>query len=63
MKVLIDSNIPMDVAGTEHPNRESVRCLLAQVQAGEIEGYTGTDAGFDHITGIRRLDFSSAPIR
>jgi predicted nucleic acid-binding protein len=36
-KVFIDSNIPMYVAGVEHPNRDPARRILASVQAGEID--------------------------
>jgi len=43
VKVLIDSNIPMYVAGREHPNREPARRLLKSVQSGEIEGCTSTE--------------------
>ena len=34
MKVFIDSNIPMYVAGIEHPHRNPSRRLLAKVQSG-----------------------------
>lgn len=43
MKVFIDSNVPMYVAGREHPNREPARRLLAQVHSGEFEGYTSAE--------------------
>ena len=43
MRVFIDSNIPMYVAGAEHPNREPARLFLARVQAGEVEGCTSTE--------------------
>ena len=43
MRVFIDSNIPMYVAGREHANREPARQLLARVQRGEIEGCTSTE--------------------
>ena len=43
MKVFIDSNIPMYVAGREHPNREPAKRFLARVQKGEIEACTSTE--------------------
>lgn len=43
MKVFIDSNVPMYVAGRDHPNREPARRFLARVHAGEIEGCTSTE--------------------
>ncbi len=43
MKVFIDSNIPMYVAGAAHPNRARARRFLARVQAGEIEGCTSAE--------------------
>jgi len=43
MKVFIDSNIPMYVAGQEHPNRASALRFLARVKSGEIEAYTSTE--------------------
>ncbi len=43
MKVFIDSNIPMYVAGAEHSHREPARRFLMRVQAGRIEGCTSTE--------------------
>lgn len=43
MRVFIDSNIPMYVAGREHPWREPARRFLEQVRAGSIEGCTSTE--------------------
>jgi predicted nucleic acid-binding protein len=43
VKVFIDSNIPMYVAGAAHPNREPARRFLARVQKGEVEGCTSTE--------------------
>ncbi|UCG88428.1 MAG: type II toxin-antitoxin system VapC family toxin [Gemmatimonadota bacterium] len=40
MRVFIDSNIPMYVAGREHPNRGPARAFLARVRNGEVEGCT-----------------------
>ena len=41
--VFIDSNIPMYVAGREHPHRDPSRRFLARVQRGEVEGCTSTE--------------------
>ncbi|HET6630221.1 MAG TPA: type II toxin-antitoxin system VapC family toxin [Woeseiaceae bacterium] len=43
MKVFIDSNIPMYVAGRDHPFREPSRRFLEQVRGGSIEGCTSTE--------------------
>lgn len=43
MKVFLDSNIPMCVAGAEHPNRAPSLRILERVVAGELEAFTGTE--------------------
>jgi hypothetical protein len=43
MRVFVDSNIPMYVAGSEHPNRVPAQRFLARVQSREIEGCTSTE--------------------
>jgi len=43
VKVFIDSNIPMYVAGTAHPNRDPARRFLGRVRSGAIEGCTSTE--------------------
>ncbi|MSP62235.1 MAG: PIN domain-containing protein [Myxococcales bacterium] len=43
MKVFIDSNIPMYVAGRDHPLREPARRFLERVRDGEVEGCTSTE--------------------
>ena len=43
MKVYIDSNIPMYVAGREHSCREPSRRFLERVRASEVEGCTSTE--------------------
>ena len=43
MKVFIDSNIPMYVAGGNHPHREPARKFLERVRTGEAEGVTSTE--------------------
>jgi predicted nucleic acid-binding protein len=42
-RVFIDSNVPMYVAGRDHPNREPALRFLARVQAGEVEACTSTE--------------------
>ena len=61
MKVFIDSNIPMYVAGSEHPHRDPSRRLLAKVQSGEIEGYTSVEVLQEILyrySALRRLDLA-----
>lgn len=43
MRVFIDSNIPMYVAGTEHPNRAPSLRFLQSVRQGEVEACTSTE--------------------
>lgn len=43
VKVFIDSNIPMYVAGAAHPNREPARKLLARVGNRELDAVTSTE--------------------
>lgn len=43
MKVLIDSNVPMYVAGGDHPHREPSRRFLERVRKRQIEAYTSTE--------------------
>jgi len=41
--VFIDSNIPMYVAGGEHPNREPARRFLDRVRRGKVEACSSTE--------------------
>lgn len=43
MKVFIDSNIPMYVAGRPHPNREPAKRFLDQVREGKVDACTSTE--------------------
>ncbi len=43
MKVFIDSNIPMYVAGREHPHREPSRRFLRRVREGKVDACTSTE--------------------
>ena len=41
--VFIDSNIPMYVAGADHPNREPSRKFLDRVRSGKVDACTSTE--------------------
>ena len=43
MRVFIDSNIPMYVAGRDHPHREPSRRFLRRVREGKIDACTSTE--------------------
>jgi uncharacterized protein len=43
LRVFIDSNIPMYVAGRDHPNRKPARRILEAVRSGTIDAYTSTE--------------------
>ena len=43
MKVFVDSNIPMYVAGAAHPNRDPARRFLESIRGNRIEAYTSTE--------------------
>lgn len=61
MRVFIDSNIPMYVAGRDHPNREPARRFLERVRAGELEGCTSTEVLQEILyryAALRRLDLA-----
>jgi len=61
VKVFIDSNIPMYVAGSDHPHREPARRFLARVQSGDIEGCTSVEVLQEILyrySSLRRLDLA-----
>jgi len=61
MRVFVDSNIPMYVAGRDHPNREPARRFLEQVRSGELEGCTSTEVLQEILyryAALRRLDLA-----
>lgn len=61
MKVFIDSNIPMYIAGRDHPNREPARLFMERVRAGEVEGCTSTEVLQEILyryAALRRLDLA-----
>ena len=43
MKVFVDSNIPMYVAGADHPHKSPSRRFLEQVRSGKLEACTSTE--------------------
>lgn len=62
MRVFIDSNIPMYVAGSAHPHREVAKRFLRRVQAREIEGCTSTEVLQEILyrySALRKLDLAS----
>lgn len=63
MRVFIDSNIPMYVAGRDHPLREPARRFLARVRAGELDACTSTEVLQEILyryAGLKRLDLARA---
>ena len=61
MRVFVDSNLPMYVAGREHPLRDPSRRFLARAQAGEIEACTSTEVLQEILyryVGLRRKDLA-----
>lgn len=62
MKVFIDSNIPMYVAGRDHPNREPARRFLERVRTGDVEGCTSTEVLQEILyryAALKRLDLAA----
>lgn len=61
MKVFVDSNIPMYVAGRGHPLREPARRFMERVRAGEIEACTSTEVLQEILyrySALKRLDLA-----
>ena len=61
MKVFVDSNVPMYVAGRDHPLREPARRLLERVRAGELDACTSTEVLQEILyryTALKRLDLA-----
>ncbi len=62
MTVFIDSNIPMYVAGREHPHREPSRRFLDRVRSGAVDACTSTEVLQEILyryTALRRLDLAA----
>lgn len=63
MKVFIDSNIPMYVAGREHPNRAPAGAFLERVRNHDLEGCTSTEVLQEILyryTALKRRDLARA---
>lgn len=61
MTVFVDSNIPMYVAGREHPNRAPSRRFLERVRTGEVEACTSVEVLQEILyryASLRRLDLA-----
>jgi predicted nucleic acid-binding protein len=41
--VFVDSNLPMHVAGKQHPNKEPALRFFARVRAGELDAVASTE--------------------
>jgi predicted nucleic acid-binding protein len=62
LKIFIDSNIPMYVAGGSHANREPSRRLLDRVRLGKVEACSSTEVLQEILyrySSIGRLDMAS----
>lgn len=62
MTVFIDSNIPMYVAGRDHPHREPSMRFLRRVRAGEVDACTSAEVLQEILyryAGLRRLDLAA----
>lgn len=63
MKIFIDSNVPMYVAGGAHANREPARRLLDRVRLGKVEACSSTEVLQEILyrySSIGRPDLASA---
>jgi predicted nucleic acid-binding protein len=61
MTVFVDSNLPMYVAGRDHPLRAPARRFFERARAGEIEIVTSTEALQEILhrySALRRLDLA-----
>lgn len=62
MKVFIDSNVPMYVAGREHPNRAAAKRFLEKVRRGEVQAHTSTEVLQEILyrySSLKRLDLAA----
>lgn len=60
--IFIDSNVPMYVAGRDHPLREPARRFLARVRSGDIDACTSTEVLQEILYryhGLRRPDLAA----
>ena len=61
--VFVDSNVPMYVAGRDHPLREPARRFLECARGGEVEICTSTEVLQEILyryAALKRLDLASA---
>ena len=61
--IFVDSNIPMYVAGRDHPHRDPSRRFLARARGGEIDICTSTEVLQEILyryAALRRLDLAAA---
>ncbi|CAN5646398.1 type II toxin-antitoxin system VapC family toxin [soil metagenome] len=61
--IFVDSNIPMYVAGTDHPLRGPALRFMARVRNGDLEVCTSTEVLQEILyryVGLRRLDLATA---
>jgi predicted nucleic acid-binding protein len=61
VKVFIDSNIPMYVAGRDHPNREPAIKFMERVRSFEVDACTSTEVLQEILyryAALRRLDLA-----
>jgi len=64
--VFVDSNVPMYVAGREHPLRDRARRFLEGARAGDVEICTSTEVLQEILyrySALKRLDLSSCQWR
>ena len=62
MKVFVDSNVPMYVAGREHPLRDPALRFMERVRRGQVEGCTSTEVLQEILfryTGLGRRDLAT----
>ncbi len=61
--VFVDSNVPMYVAGREHPLRDPARRFLERARSGDVDICTSTEALQEILyryTALKRLDLAAS---
>jgi len=59
--VFVDSNIPMYVAGRDHPHRDAARRFLERVRVGDVDACTSTEVLQEILyryAALKRLDLA-----
>jgi predicted nucleic acid-binding protein len=62
VKVFVDSNVPMYVAGRDHPNRAPAKRFLEKVRRGDVEAHTSTEVLQEILyrySSLKRLDLAA----